>query len=282
MTERRLKEKFSMQTASKAQPIALGFLQDARDESRFSTRNTSKGALVPEIFAVCQAIRNGLTISEAKPAVLSGRVLMNTSYETKRKIWNALNHRYFSISPEWVVGRLADASCQGTRSSEFLSLAYLYYAIRDRITFEFVIGPVWSKWQDGVTSIGQSDFHPFFEKLALQSPYIKSWRESSVEKLASNTLSALRDFGILKGKQRKHIQRPAISSEAVFHLLCILFAQGKQGRAVLDADEWRLFLWDESDVSNALHTLAQLRWIKFEKAGHSVILHLVRIPEAAL
>lgn len=274
-------DRFPMQTASKVQPVTLGSLLDARDESRFSTRNTSKGALVPEIFAVCQAVRNGLTISEAKSAVLSGRVLMNTPYETKRKIWNALKHRYFSISPEWVVGRLADVSGQGMMSSEFLSLAYLYYAIRDRITFEFVIGPVWSKWQDGVTSIGQNDFGAFFEELALQNPYIKSWRESTVEKLASNTLSALRDFGLLKGKQRKHIQRPAISSEAVFHLVCILIAQGKKGRAVVDADEWRLFLWDESDVSNALHTLAQLKWIKFEKAGHSVILQLARTPEPA-
>src|SRR5262249_33840960 len=138
---------------------------------------------------------------------------------------------------------------------------------------------IWTKWQDGVTNIDSSDVLSFLEELAQQNAHIKSWRQSSVEKLASNTLSALRDFGLLKGKVRKHIQRPTISSEAVFHVLCIVIAQGKQGRGILEAPEWRLFLWNKSDVSNALNTLAQLKWIRFEKAGHSVILHLVRIPE---
>lgn len=268
-----------MRPASRVQPITLEFLRGARDESPFSTRNTSKGALVPELFALCQAIRKGLPISQAREALLSGRILKSGSYETRRKIWNSIKHRYSSIAPAWVLGRLAHASVQGMKSSEFLSLAYLYYAIRDRLTFQFVIGPVWRKWQGGVTNIGPGDFRAFLEEHAGRNSYIKGWRESSVEKLASNTLSALRDFGVLRGKQRKRIQRPTIPSEAAFHLLCIVIAEGKQGRAILEADEWRLFLWNESDVSNALHTLAQLEWIKFEKAGHSVILQLVRIPE---
>jgi hypothetical protein len=61
--------------------------------------------------------------------------------------------------------------------------------------------------------------------------------------------------------------------------LCILLSEGKRGRSLLEAPDWRLFLWSESQVVNALAILAQKGWIKFEKTGRTVILELIRFPE---
>jgi hypothetical protein len=53
-------------------------------------------------------------------------------------------------------------------------------------------------------------------------------------------------------------------------------AEGKRGRALLEAPDWRLFLWSEAQVVHALANLAQQQWMRFEKGGRTVIIELVR------
>lgn len=251
-----------------------------KDSSPYSARNSSKGALVKETFAVFNAVRKGLTLDFLRQAILHGEIFLKTSYETRKSIWKLLRYRYLSVCPEWITSSLASATEKGIHSSDFLSLAYLYYVVRDRLTYEFIVGPVWEKWQSGVTSIDRNDFLFFLNQISEEQPQIKKWRESTRKKLASNALSAMRDFGLLKGTRIKHIQCPAVSLETVYGLLCILFAEGREGKAIIEAPDWRLFLWKEADISNALVHLAQKKWIRFEKGGHTVILQLIRLPEA--
>lgn len=244
----------------------------------FSPRNSSKGAVVKEAFSLFRALDFASSHDDLRKKVLDGDVFQKGSFETRKSIWKALRHRYLAVAPDWVAKSLVRSTEYGLQSSEFLSLSYLYYSLRDRLTLEFILGPVWEKWQNGVTTLDRSDFQVYLENLATDNFEIKKWHDSTKKKLASQALSALRDLGLLKGIQVKHIQRPTIASETVFHLLCILIAEGKEGRAIIESPEWRLFLWNEADISNALLTLAQKRWINFEKSGSTVILNLVRVP----
>lgn len=250
-----------------------------RDVLPYSARNSSKGALVKETFAVFSAVRKGIPLDSLRHAILHGEIFLKTSYETRKSIWKLLRYRYLSVCPEWISSSLASATESGIHTADFLSLAYLYYALRDRLTYEFIVGPVWKKWQAGITSIDRNDFLFFLNQISDEQPQIKKWRESTRKKLASNALSAMRDFGLLKGTRIKHIQRPAISLESAYRLVCILFAEGREGKAIIEAPEWRLFLWKEADILNTLVHLAQKKWIRFEKGGHTVILQLIRLPE---
>lgn len=257
---------------------SLANLSEARDQSPFSSRNTSKGALVEEAHAVFRAINEGLTVGEARIAIRDGEILRKASYETRQRIIDLLTYRYFWTGGEWSVQSLAKATEAGARSPAFLSLAYLYYALRDRFTFEFVVGPVWERWRNRSTSITQADLLQFLEQQAAKEGQIKKWRESTRVKLASNTLTALREFGLLRGIYSKQVQKPVIAPETTFHLLCILLAEGQDGRSIVEARDWRLFLWSESEVAQALGELSQKRWIRFEKSGRTVMLELLRQP----
>jgi hypothetical protein len=256
-----------------------GGLSHIRDVTPASSRNTSKGALIRETYAVFRAVRAGLPISEIQQAILHAEVLQKTSYETRRKIWNAIHYRYLSACPAWVGYALAAATQHERQSPEYLSLAYLYFALRDRLVFDFVTRPVWDKWTQKITVLEQSDFLLFLEQQAELFPGIKKWRESTRHRLASANLAALRDFGILRGVRKKRLQRPSITAETVFHLLSILSAEGLEGRALIEAPDWHLFLWSEEDIAQALTNLAQKGWIRFEKAGRTVHLQLLQGSE---
>jgi hypothetical protein len=121
-------------------------LDDAQ-ENRSPQVYLSKGALVKETYAVFSAVHAGLPLSDVRQAVLNGEVCQKTSYETRRKIWNALHHCYLSVCSEWIGQALAAATREGRQSPEYLSLVYFYFALRDRLTFDFVTGPVWAQWQ---------------------------------------------------------------------------------------------------------------------------------------
>jgi len=211
--------------------------------------------------------------------VMEARLFQKASYENRCRIWDLLNFRYFAPKSKWVINALAEASLKGARAPEFTSLAYLYYALRDRMVFDFVTGPIWRMWLDRSRAVGTTTFFEFLEAVSHEHPEVKRWREATRGKVGQSNLAALRDFGLLLGVQNKQIQRPTITLETAFHLLCVLAAEGHQGRSALEASDWALFLWGESDVADALHRMAQARWIRFERGGRTVILELIRKPE---
>lgn len=249
-----------------------------RDIQSHASRGTAKGGLVQESFSVFRAILHGLAASEVRPAILQGRLLQKTSIETRRSIWMALRHRYFSIDPV-VAKALVEAAKFGADSVEFRSLLYLYYALRDRVVFDFVTGPLWNRWTSGSTAIGSPAFLEFLDLLSISHDSVRQWRESTKIRLGRNIYAALRDFGVLTGLQKKTIQQPAVALETLFHLLAVLSTEGARGSGILSAPDWRLFLLSETQVAAHLAEMARLGWIRFERSGRVVILEIRRTLE---
>ena len=258
---------------------AFESLRLVRDKSALSARNSSKSALIKEIYTIFQAISNGLSVENLRQTVVEGILLLHSSYETRRSIWNHINRRYFAFNNEWAIRSLAEASKEGMNSPSFLSLAYLYYVLRDRLTFKFVTGPLWERWKNRITTIDKGDFLSFLDKESQENSIIDRWYDSTKRKLASNMLSALRDFGVLQGVMQKKIQRPTIAPETVFHLLSILMIEGLRGKNIIEAPDWHMFLWTNADIAHALNELSSRHWIGFEKTGRTVIIELKKLPE---
>lgn len=258
---------------------ALTSIKGIRDVGTYSSRNSSKGALIPEAFAIFKEIRNEIDVVKLRRQVLVENCLHKRSFETRRKIWYAIFHRYLSTAPNWVGRCLSISTSCGIASPEFVSLAYLHFSIRDRVIFDFITGPVWTNWKSHTTYVERGDVLRFFEERSKTNPQVKRWSDTTRKKLAGNVLSSMRDFGVLRGSQKKYIQRPSIAAETVYHLLCILIAEGKEGRSIIEAPDWRLFLWDEHEISDALLDLSQKRWIDFEKVGKTTMLKILRLPE---
>jgi len=260
-------------------PGSLALLARVRDTGGYSSRNTSKGALLKEGFTIFRAMREGnLSPDELRELALRGQMFPGASFENRQRIWDNLHYRYFAPANPWITASLAAATTAGATSPGFLSLAYLYFALRDRFTFDVATRLIWERWRGRSLAISTADALQFLDREAENNPAVKRWNPSTRAKLAPSILAALRDFGVLRGVYSKQILRPVVSQETVFHLVCVLIAEGLHGRSVIEAPDWRLFLWTEDDAAKALTELAQRRWIRFERGGRTVILELVRMP----
>jgi hypothetical protein len=251
-----------------------------RDIGDFSSRNTSKGALLREAFQLFKAMReSGFTLVELRERALRGQMFPRATSENRQRIWDNIHYRYFAPGIDWISASLGAATAAGVNSPDFVSLAYLYFALRDCLTFELVTRAIWERWCSRSLAVSVADIFEFLERESDRHPAVKKWRPSTRTKLAQSILAALRDFGVLRGIHAKQIQCPVVSPETIFHLLCVLLAEGHYGRAVIEAPDWRLFLWSEEDTAKALADLAQRRWIRFERGGRTVILETIRVAE---
>jgi hypothetical protein len=256
-------------------------LSEIRDIGPLSARYCSEGARLPELIRVLENIRLGDSVSETRGKVKEGRVLTHRSYETRVSVWGHLNRRYFVID-RWVLESLVKQSEFGETSIEFKALAYLYYVLRDRFTYNVVTDLVWGFWENRKGSIESHDVIDLMDRYSEDNPEILNWKESTRKKLSRNLMAALRDFGLLSGNNRKFIQQPSISDETVFHLLCVQMEEGLMGNQIIESRDWRMFLWDNNMVSHNLARLAMLNWIGFEKTGETVMIELIRKPGDSL
>jgi len=245
-------------------------------DSEYSTRLSRRGSLIKEAYKVLNYMSQNNSIEEIKRQVLDGKLLHHAAYESRRNVWLSLYHRYLKYNPEWVIRDLGNAASQGERSFQFLSLFYLHYCLHDRVAYDFVVNIVWGKWTKNLTNISPNDILAFLEGRMEEHPRIYNWSERTKKDIASYLLSSLRDFGLLRGVQKKYIQKPTIPNETALHLLRILYSEGLRGQSIINSQDWKLFLWPESEVISALIELSLEKKIGFERAGSTVMLE---VPE---
>jgi len=244
-----------------------------RDRGPYSARNTSKGALIEEAAHLVGAISSGLSLDEVRRQALEGILLRQRSRLTRQTIWRRLHYRLFAHGTGWVLKDLEEACGLGSHSAEFASMVYLHYALRDRLTFDFMTEIVWQHWVAGIQTVSRDDLLSYLDQAAETQDQISKWTESSRRKLAASILTALRDFGVLKGTQKKTIIRPQLPASTAEHILRLLTVEGLRGSEVLSSPTWRLFLLMPDDVAHVLSQLAQERRIHFERAGSTVVLN---------
>ena len=78
----------------------------------------------------------------------------------------------------------------------------------------------------------------------------------------------------MTGTKHRTISRPPVVPRTAFHLVRLLKLEGLSGKEILEAKDWRIFLWDEQDVSRMLTKLSREKWIRYEKSGNIVNLEI--------
>jgi len=133
-----------------------------------------------------------------------------------------------------------------------LSLLLLLYAARqDALLYDVAQQVIWSRWREGMTTIGRADVQRFLDDALLDHPEIDRWSLSTREKLAGNLLTILRDYGLLHGQQRqatKRIVEPVVSPWVTSHLVRLLREEGIPDSEVAAHPDWRLWLLDADRV----------------------------------
>jgi hypothetical protein len=247
---------------------------EIRDLGPYSTRYTKQGALLQESRRILQAFSAGATTPEVREGVLAGRILHQGSWNTRRHIWSAFQYRFLTRTPSWVLNELVIAATSPD-DSRLTSLNYLYFCLRDHLTFDFVTDAIWPSKSKVNFSVDGNHVLTFLDTATEQQPQVGRWTMSTRSKLGSMLLSGLREFGALEGTSKKRISVPPLPSSTTAHLLRLLIARGLPPSDIVDAPEWHLFLRTGDVALESLRTDAPSFGIKLTRSENTF---MVEIP----
>lgn len=246
--------------------------RNLRDLGPYSARNTSKGALLDESYRIVGALASGLPPEVVREEARVGALLRQKARLSRTTIWRRVHFRLLAHGSEWVIEALTNAHKSGRYSQEFISMVYLLYCLRDRLTFDFITRWIWPRWNAGQRLVSPGDLLDYLDRAGEEQPQIRRWSESSRRRLAASILAALRDFGLLRGTRKKDVTVPPLPSATAEFIVRLLAVEGRCGGEVLEDLTWRLFLLSPGGIAHILLQLAQRKRIRFEKAGDTVVL----------
>lgn len=157
--------------------------------------------------------------------------------------------------PVWVLDDLVAFARDPT--PEALRAALLLHACRqDALLYDLVQQIVVPRWQSGQAEIRSVDVQQFLDRAEPTHPEISRWTHETRNKLASNSLSILRDYGLLQGTAYKRIIEPVIPPAVVVHLVKLLAAEGIPAEELADHADWQLWLWNSTRAKQEIDDLA--------------------------
>ncbi len=242
----------------------------SRDTSPYRARNLI-GALLIESEKVFGLLSEGAALDTVREQAVDGTLFSQKALLSRKRFWSMLGVRYFQL-PEWALNDIIEARRNGPHSSEFISLLYVHYALSDHLTFDFITQTLWKKWLSHEHDVSPDDMLKMHDDSAESEPQIEKWTASTRERLSTIVLSALKDFGVLSGRQKKKLVKPVLPLFAAEHILHILIEEGVRGNNILKDPTWRLFFCSEDDVAHIFQQLGLNRKIGFERVGDTVVL----------
>jgi len=177
----------------------------------------------------------------------------------------AFSPRFLEGSPSeaW---RLARALEDADADPETIKAFYYWITARsEKVLYHYVIDELMAARTSSHLQIKVEDAMRWLRDRLHSSG--KEWSPIVTRKVARGMLAALRDFGILQGANVKTIAPRHCPLEAFAMIAFCLHELGASGRALLDHNDWRLFLFNTHDVERALLECHQKGWLGYQAAG---------------
>ena len=219
--------------------------------SRYTQANASNAGLLAETRLFLHTLGQQGDLSKTRQLLLDGG-LGQRSRQTRRTIVQVLQHRLTRWSPPaWVLADLV-AFAHDPHDDCLASALLLHVVRQDRLLWDFVQTVVVPRWQEGDHMLIRGDVQRFLDLAQPEHPEIAGWRHATREKLAGNVLSILRDFGLLRGRERKQIIEPVVPMPVAGHLVRLLHAEGVATTELAAHPAWHIWLWDARQVARTI------------------------------
>lgn len=144
----------------------------------------------------------------------------------------------------------------------------LYYEFSQdpfvRLVTEGFLFPEFERGQLAVTT---EDLVEYLHILKDEYPEIESLEDHTIEAAALQYLAALKNFGLLEGRQRKEFAVTYIPDETIAYVVYRIRDKGAEGAtSMIEHPDWRLLLMTKKDVQRRVGGVSP-QYLTYEKRG---------------
>lgn len=221
----------------------------------YVSRLATRAALYADLQTLLAGANEPLPRPEYRRRVLQDNVLARRSHAAREKAWKELASRY-GLDGTSLPFRAFLQEYRSARSERERGLtAYLLFALHDRLVCDLGTEWLYEYLRTAPAELRTADVLAFLSSRETAHPEIRRWSSSSRENIASHYLSALKEFGLARGAQRKTSVRPAPGAAPVRFLLRAILMSGVSQQAAIQSPLFRLLALTLNDTVSLLFRL---------------------------
>lgn len=222
--------------------------------------------MIEETHAVFQNWDFSIPRAENLRRVREDNTIGATSTHWARDVAKVLNRRFDPMRRDRPLVGLAKAGCD----REVWRPLLLWHITRDEFLLrDFLVRWLYAQFSQGVFRLHTDDVLPYLKSLTKKKgvEWSGSWTDATTSRVASGLLRIATDFGLLAGTQSREFASYHLPEQSFLYLLHAMADSEPNARRIVDAEDWRMYLMDASDVERELLRLHQFRKLHYEVAG---------------
>ena len=241
-----------------------------KQKKTYTVSLTRGGALVDEMRILIDRFNPSLDITEWVDRIVGENALGKASRSWTNQIVNrCFLPRFVTGIPPNAWKPLKPLCLADIDSSIIRSIMYYHAAKIDDFLYDFVVQQVFERYYTGIVPISADDVYRFIET-SDPGLFEKPWSKSVKGRLSRGVMSVLRDYGVLEGKSKKRIANFYLPTQAFVYVAFAIKSVLSTGEAILNHDDWRLFLLKPKNVEGMFLEAHQLGWLSYNAAGNLI------------
>jgi hypothetical protein len=239
-----------------------------RQTGHYSSNLSSKASLLTETLQVMRELADKVPLESIKEQVFQDDLFLKRTLATRKRVWETIYTRYISERNPQELYTLARITASPLPERD-RHLILFYELARSRpLVYDLTVNCLYNLYMDGRSSIGKADVLAWLDRASADGhDEIGEWSPQTKDKVASNYLTIARDFGLLKGTQRKVFTRLYVPLPVFVYVLYRLKDEGQPRKTIVTSDDYRLFLMDQRNVYLLLDEATHAGYVTFQRAG---------------
>ncbi len=225
-----------------------------------------KGSLIEETYAAFATWDFALSKADNLQRIKDTNSIGARSQHWLRDVVFVLSRRFDPSVRDRPLVELAKGGCDRKVWTPLL----LWHITRDEFLLRhFLVHWLYAQFSQGSFRLHTDDVVPYLRSLGKQKDVTWSgaWTDATTSRVASGLLRVAADFGLLTGTPSKAFASYHLPDESFVYLLHAMADAEANARRIVDAEDWRMYLMDGSDVERELFRLHQFRKLQYEVAG---------------
>lgn len=198
--------------------------------------------------------------------VVEGNILNKNTDEYRTNILREVTRRHILDKEEYTETPLMQVVTTDVRS-DVIDWCLYYEFAQDPFIRVVTTDFLYPEFERGTLAIKAADIVDFVESIQADYADLRDRSESTINEAATKYLTALKNFGVLEGTQRKEFAVTYIPDETIAYVVYRLFQKGANSASeIIEHEDWKLFLMDEGEVQRRLKDISP-EYVTYEKRG---------------
>jgi hypothetical protein len=238
------------------------------------SRLATRAAFYGELRSLLDAVESAVPRAEYRRRVIEDNVLSRRTAAAREKAWKEVAARYGIDGAAPLFRVFLEEYRRASSENDRALTAYLLFALHDRLACDLGTEWLYQYIRTAPAELRTADVLAFLKSRERIHSEIAGWSTSSRENIASHYLSALKEFGLARGAQRKASVRPAPGAAPVRFLLRALQLSGVSNLAAVQSPLFRLLGLSLDETVDLLFRLSAERVLRCRIQGDVVDLDL--------